>query len=93
LADTFVRDPNEIVKVQQRVSVTVLEVDIPRKRISLSMKSQPGAGAAPAKTGPKPARTEGRPAAGKPQAARKPERRPEAPMNDWAQQLKRKFGN
>ena len=39
LADKFVRDPAEIVKVGQRVSVTVVEVDVPRKRISLSMKS------------------------------------------------------
>jgi uncharacterized protein len=41
LADRFVRDPGEIVKVNQRVTVTVLEVDIARKRISLSMKSGP----------------------------------------------------
>jgi len=41
LADRFVRDPGEIVKVNQRVAVTVLEVDIARKRISLSMKSGP----------------------------------------------------
>ena len=38
LADRFVRNPSEIVKVQQRVWVTVLEVDLERKRISLSMK-------------------------------------------------------
>ena len=38
LADRFVKDPNEIVKVQQKVTVTVLDVDLPRKRISLSMK-------------------------------------------------------
>lgn len=38
LADRFVKDPSEIVKVQQRVEVTVLEVDLPRKRIALSMK-------------------------------------------------------
>lgn len=38
LADKFVRDPNEVVKVGQRVSVTVISVDIPRRRISLSMK-------------------------------------------------------
>ena len=37
----FVRDPDEVVKVNQRVTVTVLEVDIDRKRISLSMKSGP----------------------------------------------------
>ena len=38
LADRFVRDPAEVVKVQQQVQVTVIGVDIPRKRISLSMK-------------------------------------------------------
>lgn len=41
IADKFVSNPAEIVSVQQKVSVTVLEVDIPRKRISLSMKSDP----------------------------------------------------
>ena len=39
LADRFVKDPHEVVKVQQKVTVTVLEVDLPRKRISLSMRS------------------------------------------------------
>jgi uncharacterized protein len=38
LADRFVKDPNEVVNVRQQVKVRVLEVDIPRKRISLSMK-------------------------------------------------------
>lgn len=39
LADRFVKDPAEVVKVSQKVMVTVLEVDVPRKRISLSMRS------------------------------------------------------
>ena len=39
LADRFVRNPSEIVKVQQKVWVTVREVDFNRKRIFLSMKS------------------------------------------------------
>jgi uncharacterized protein len=39
LADRFINDPNEVVKVQQKVRVTVLEVDLARKRISLSMRS------------------------------------------------------
>jgi uncharacterized protein len=39
LADRFVKEPAEVVKVQQRVMVTVLEVDLPRRRIALSMKS------------------------------------------------------
>ena len=38
LADRFVSDPNEIVRLQQQVIVKVMEVDIPRKRIQLSMK-------------------------------------------------------
>ena len=38
LADRFVRDPNEVVKLQQQVQVKVLEVDLVRKRIQLSMK-------------------------------------------------------
>ncbi|MDN5278849.1 MAG: protein Tex [Clostridiales bacterium] len=40
IADRFVKDPAEVVKVQQKVMVRVLEVDIARKRISLSMKSE-----------------------------------------------------
>ena len=42
LADRFVRDPSEIVQLQQPVDVTVLEVDLGRKRISLSLKASPG---------------------------------------------------
>ena len=38
LADRFIKDPNEIVKVRQAVMVTILDVDIRRQRISLSMK-------------------------------------------------------
>lgn len=42
LADNFVKDPAMIVKVQQQVRVTVLEVDKARNRIALSMRSNPG---------------------------------------------------
>jgi len=38
LADRFVSDPNEIVKLHQHVTVRVTDVDISRKRIQLSMK-------------------------------------------------------
>ncbi len=41
LSDRFVKDPSDAVKVNQKVSVTVLEVDVKRKRIALSMKSNP----------------------------------------------------
>ena len=39
IADKFVKDPNEVVKVSQKVMVRVTEVDEARKRIALSMKS------------------------------------------------------
>jgi len=41
LSDKFVKDPKEVVTVQQKVMVTVTEVDVQRKRIGLSMKSDP----------------------------------------------------
>ncbi len=48
LADVFVKDASEVVKVSQRVQVTVTEVDLSRKRIALSMRSKPELGARPA---------------------------------------------
>ena len=38
MADRFISDPNEIVKLHQHVKVRVKELDIPRKRIQLSLK-------------------------------------------------------
>ena len=38
LADRFVRDPKEVVNINQKVQVKVMEVDKDRKRINLSMK-------------------------------------------------------
>lgn len=40
LADRFVKDPADVVKVGQKVSVTVMTVDLERNRIGLSMKAQ-----------------------------------------------------
>jgi uncharacterized protein len=40
LADRFVKDPNEVVRVQQQVKVRVVEVDQARKRIGLSMRTR-----------------------------------------------------
>jgi len=48
VADHFVKDPSEVLKVQQKVMVTVLDIDLPRKRIALSLKANPVVGAAPA---------------------------------------------
>lgn len=46
LSDKFVTDPGEVVKVAQKTMVTVTEIDLERKRIGLSMKSNPEIGAA-----------------------------------------------
>lgn len=54
LSDKFVKDPKEAVTVQQKVMVTVVEVDVPRKRIGLSMKSDPFAETPPAAKSGKP---------------------------------------
>jgi protein Tex len=40
LADRFVKNPMDVVKVNQRVNVRVLEVDLKRSRIALSMRSE-----------------------------------------------------
>jgi uncharacterized protein len=72
LSNTYVSDPNSVVKLQQKVMVTVLEVDIARKRISLSMKGVPSK-AAPAKDVP----AKGVPAKGAPARQAKPA--PKAP--------------
>ena len=47
LADRYVRDPNDVVKVGSKVRVTVMEVDLDRNRIGLSMKSRPQIKGAP----------------------------------------------
>ncbi|MDR3712103.1 MAG: Tex family protein [Puia sp.] len=46
MSNTYISDPNEVVKLQQKVMVTVMEVDVARKRISLSMKGQGAAAGA-----------------------------------------------
>jgi uncharacterized protein len=41
MADRFISDPNEIVKLHEHVQVRVKEVDVSRKRIQLSLKGVP----------------------------------------------------
>jgi protein Tex len=55
LADRFVKDPSEVVKVGDKVQVRVLEVDLQRRRIALTRKS--GAAAVPAGAAVTPATT------------------------------------
>ncbi len=83
LADRFVKDPNEIVSVNQKVQVTVMEVDIPRKRVGLSMKSDPFA----ERGRDSKSRTAEKRPVGKPQR-----QEPEGTMADKLAALKGKFG-
>ena len=61
LSDSFVKNPADVVKVQQKVQVTVLEVDLPRKRIALSMKSRPELGSTSARSGDRGQTNKGQP--------------------------------
>jgi uncharacterized protein len=47
LADRFVKDPHEVVKAGDVVKVTVVEIDVKRKRIALSMRKDGGTVAPP----------------------------------------------
>lgn len=90
LSNTYVSDPNQVVKLQQKVMVTVTEVDVARKRIALTMKDQskPAAGEKRNQGG-----AERRPAAGggKPQVAKKAE--PLNPFQAKLMELKKKFND
>ena len=69
LADKFVKDPHEVVKAGDVVKVTVVEVDVPRKRIGLTMRRDGGTSARENR----PEQT--RPSNGRPQQQR-PEQKP-----------------
>ena len=73
LADRFVKNPADVVRVQQKVEVTVMDVDLERNRISLSMKTIPGSG--PKKAKP-PARTR------KPKVPPQSDKRKNTPFNN-----------
>jgi protein Tex len=40
MSNTFIKDPNEVVKLGQKVMVTITEVDLERNRVALSMKGE-----------------------------------------------------
>ncbi|MBN8674584.1 MAG: RNA-binding transcriptional accessory protein [Chitinophagales bacterium] len=65
LANRYISDPNEAVKLGQKVMATVLEVDIARKRIALSLKE--GESGRPEVRGQKPDTRGQKPAAKKPE--------------------------
>jgi uncharacterized protein len=79
LSDRFIKDANEAVKVNQHVMATVLEVDMKRKRISLSLKKDPQSAQRP-----KQERSQQQPSQGvkqQPKPQPKPQHKP-ADMND-----------
>ncbi|HEX8516707.1 MAG TPA: Tex family protein, partial [Bacteroidia bacterium] len=77
LSNTYVSDPNTVVKVAQKVTVTVTEVDAQRKRIALSMKDN--VSAAPAQPS--------KPVSNTNNSNKKGSGKPEPPANDFASQL------
>jgi uncharacterized protein len=82
LANRFISDPNEAVKLGQKVMVTVVEVDSSRKRIALSMKD---AGEEQQRSAPKPAG----------HSANRPQKK-EEPVNSFQAKLmeiKKKFNS
>ncbi|HXO76855.1 MAG TPA: helix-hairpin-helix domain-containing protein, partial [Puia sp.] len=99
LSNTYVSDPNQVVKLQQKVMVTVMEVDISRKRISLSMKGNAPAAAPGGRPGvgggSKAGAAGGRPGAGAPgkpgAGSGKDKAAPLDPFQAKLMELKKKF--
>ncbi|MES2915213.1 MAG: Tex family protein [Pseudomonadota bacterium] len=83
LSDSFVKDPHAVVKAGDVVKVRVVEVDVARKRIGLTMKSDGGASAQDQARERAPA---AKPARGPMQSG------PQAGGNAFAEALKGKFG-
>lgn len=87
ITNRFIKDANEVLKVHQKVEVTVTDVDINRKRIALSMKENE----------PRPAERERREPANnqrqvqKPASTKKPELQPESDLQIKLAALKDKF--
>ncbi|WP_439695459.1 Tex family protein [Mucilaginibacter sp. AW1-7] len=92
ITNRFIKDPNEVLKVHQKVEVTVTEVDVNRRRIALSMKendkSEPTTGRNSDRRN-----DDRRPAGGnnKPNFNRKPQEAPETDIAIKLAALKNKF--
>ncbi|MFN9865179.1 MAG: S1 RNA-binding domain-containing protein, partial [Bacteroidota bacterium] len=92
LSDKFIKDPKEAVAVQQKVKVTVVEVDIERKRIGLSMKTNPFAEPQPeAKPNAHRDKPKGHHAPKRQEAKPAKPREPELSMEEKLALLKNKF--
>ena len=82
IAHKYITDPNELLKLNQKVTVMVTEVDIARKRIALSIKQAQEPPAKKDKGQQQPSRKE----------FNKPKENKELSMNDALSMLKNKFG-
>jgi len=83
LADSFVKEPGSVVKPGQKVMVTVTEIDLPRNRIALSMRSKPEIGSRqPLGSGGRPVTGPGQLRSGGP-AAKPAPRAPQTLNDDW----------
>ena len=94
MADRYVKTPAYVVKVGQKVEVTILAVDAQRKRIALSMKKTPGEKNKPEQTGEtKTADGERKITSGRPEKRPEQKRGREAPKpfnNPFADALNKK---
>lgn len=84
IANKYITDPNEVLKLNQKVTVKVLEVDAARKRIALSIKQTQEVPAGKGGGKPMPRKDHGKPA---PAREEKP-----VSMSDALSMLKNKFG-
>jgi uncharacterized protein len=89
ITNRYIKDPNEVLKVHQKVEVTVTEVDTQRKRIALSMKENEPRPAAPAfkPREQRPVQKHIQP----PRPAPKPDQEPEMDMMSKLAALQNKF--
>ena len=80
ISDDFVKDPSSVLKVGQRVRATVMEVDLQRKRIALSLKTNPEVGPREPRSASGPSNASGPRRDGPPRS----DSRPQGPQTvDW----------
>ncbi len=92
LSNTFVSDPNQVVKLNQKVTVTVTEVDVNRKRIALTMKDQQKSSGG----GGQARRNEGTSGGNRPGVGGKGQPKKQEPLNPFQaklMELKKKFND
>ncbi|MEU5695001.1 Tex family protein [Actinosynnema sp. NPDC020468] len=92
LSDTYVKDPRDVVKSGDVVRVKVLEVDIPRKRIGLTLRLQDDPARKPPKDQPRDARAGGGGGRNPRQQGRPQQRQDRPPANNAMAEALRRAG-